>query len=205
MAKVAVIAAPGCEEGETLTIVDMIRRAEIPCEMVGLEAEEVAGTHHIAMRCDTVFDGSLDAYDMVVLPGGYGGSDAMRDNASLIAALQKAAAEGKWVCAMCAAPEALGRAGLLEGKRFTCYPGVKDQIENAGTWVDEAVVTDGNIITGQGPALAYAFAFALVDALGGDSQTVKNRTIYYNVFDVAGGVPSWETEAGRWPAPEGEE
>ena len=61
----------------------MIRRAEIPCEMVGLEAEEVAGTHHIAMRCDTVFDGSLDAYDMVVLPGGYGGSDAMRDNASL--------------------------------------------------------------------------------------------------------------------------
>lgn len=204
MAKVAVIAAPGCEEGETLTIVDMIRRAEIPCEMVGLEAEEVAGTHHIAMRCDTVFDGSLDAYDMVVLPGGYGGSDAMRDNASLIAALQKSAAEGKWVCAICAAPEALGRAGLLEGKRFTCYPGVKDQIENAGTWVDEAVVTDGNIITGQGPAFAYAFAFALVDALGGDSQTVKNRTIYYNVFDVAGGVPSWETEAGRWPAPEGE-
>ena len=204
MAKVAVITAPGCEEGETLTIVDMIRRAEIPCEMVGLEAEEVAGTHHIAMRCDTVFDGSLDAYDMVVLPGGYGGSDAMRDNAPLIAALQKAAAEGKWVCAICAAPEALGRAGLLEGKRFTCYPGVKDQIENAGTWVDEAVVTDGNIITGQGPAFAYAFAFALVDALGGDSQTVKNRTIYYNVFDVAGGVPSWETEAGRWPAPEGE-
>ena len=204
MAKVAVIAAPGCEEGETLTIVDMIRRAEIPCEMVGLEAEEVAGTHHIAMRCDTVFDGSLDAYDMVVLPGGYGGSDAMRDNAPLIAALQKAAAEGKWVCAICAAPEALGRAGLLEGKRFTCYPGVKDQIENAGTWVDEAVVTDGNIITGQGPAFAYAFAFALVDALGGDSQTVKNRTIYYNVFDVAGGVPSWETEAGRWPAPESE-
>jgi len=139
-----------------------------------------------------------------VLPGGYGGSDAMRDNASLITALQKAAAKGKWVCAICAAPEALGRAGLLEGKRFTCYPGVKDQIENAGMWVDEAVVTDGNIITGQGPAFAYAFAFALVDALGGDSQTVKNRTIYYNVFDVAGGIPSWETEAGRWPAPEGE-
>lgn len=204
MAKVAVIVAPGCEEGETLTIVDMLRRAEIDCEMVGLEAEEVAGTHHIAMRCDTVFDGSLDAYDMVVLPGGYGGSDAMRDNEALIAALQKAATEGKWVCAICAAPEALGRAGLLEGKRFTCYPGVKDQIENAGTWVDEAVVTDGNIICGQGPAFAYAFAFELVDALGGDSQTVKNRTIYYNAFDVAGGVPSWETEAGRWPAPEGE-
>lgn len=204
MAKVAVIFAQGCEEGEALTIVDMIRRAEIACDIVGLDTDEIRGTHGVAMRCDTVFDGSLDDYDMVVLPGGYGGSDAMRDHEGLIAALQKAAAKGVWVCAICAAPEALGRAGLLKGKRFTCYPGVKDQIENGGTWIDEAVVVDDNIITGQGPALAYAFAFALIDALGGDSQTVKNRTIYYNVFDVAGGVPSWETEAGRWPAPEGE-
>ena len=204
MAKVAVIFAQGCEEGEALTIVDMMRRAEIECDMVGLDAAEVAGTHHIAMRCDKVFDGSLEGYDMVVLPGGYGGSDAMRDHKGLIAELQRAATEGTWICAICAAPEALGRAGLLEGKRYTCYPGVKDQIENAGIWVDEAVVQDGSIITGQGPAFAYTFAFALIDALGGDSQTVKNRTIYYNVFDVAGGVPSWETEAGRWPAPEGQ-
>ena len=203
MAKVALITAPGCEEGETLTIVDMLRRAEIDCDMVGLGAQEIAGTHHIAMRCDTVFDGSLDAYDMVVLPGGYGGSDAMRDSDELIAALRAADERGAWICAICAAPEALGRAGLLEGKRFTCYPGVKDQIENPGTWVDAPVVHEGKLITGQGPAFTYAFAFALVDALGGDSQTVKNRTIYYNVFDVEGGVPSWETEAGRWPAPEG--
>ena len=203
MAKVALIAAPGCEEGETLTIVDMLRRAEIDCDMVGLGAQEIAGTHHITMRCDTVFDGSLDAYDMVVLPGGYGGSDAMRDSDELIASLRAADERGAWVCAICAAPQALGRAGLLKGKHFTCYPGVKDQIENPGTWVDAPVVQEGNIITGQGPAFAYAFAFALIDALDGDSQTVKNRTIYYNVFDVAGGVPSWETGAGAWPAPEG--
>jgi len=203
MAKVALITAPGCEEGETLTIVDVLRRAEITCDMVGLGAQEIAGTHGIAMRCDTVFDGSLDAYDMVVLPGGYGGSDAMRDNDELVAALQAANERGAWVCAICAAPEALGRAGLLEGRQFTCYPGVRDQIENPGTWVDAPVVRDGNLICGQGPAFAYAFAFALVDALGGDCETVKNRMVYYNAFDVAGGVPSWETEAGRWPAPEG--
>ena len=203
MAKVALIAAPGCEEGETLTIVDMLRRAEIDCDMVGLGAQEIAGTHHITMRCDAVFDGSLDAYDMVVLPGGYGGSDAMRDSDELIASLRAADERGAWVCAICAAPQALGRAGLLEGKHFTCYPGVKDQIENPGTWVDAPVVQEGNIITGQGPAFAYAFAFALVDALAGDSPTAKNRTIYYNVFDVAGGVPSCEPEAGAWPAPEG--
>ena len=75
--------------------------------------------------------------------------------------------------------------------------------ESEGHKHDESCYDEeGNLICGQGPAFAYAFAFALVDALGGDSQTVKNRTIYYNVFDVPGGVPSWETEAGRWPAPE---
>ena len=204
MAKVALITAPGCEEGETLTIVDVLRRAEIACDMVGLGAQEIAGTHHIAMRCDTVFDGSLDSYDMVVLPGGYGGSDAMRDSQELIAALRAASERGAWICAICAAPEVLGRAGLLAGKQFTCYPGVKDQIENPGTWVDAPVVTDGTLITGQGPAFAYAFAYALVDALGFDAETVKKRMVYYNAFDVEGGEPSWDTEAGRWPAPEGE-
>lgn len=204
MTKVAVITAQGCEEGETLTIVDILRRAEVPCEMVGLGEKDVSGTHHVTMRCDTVFDGSLDAYDMVVLPGGYGGSDAMRDCDELLAALRAADERGAWICAICAAPEALGRAGLLEGKRFTCYPGVKDQIENPGTWVDAPVVTDGRLITGQGPAFAYAFAYALVDALGYDALTVQNRMVYFNAFDVEGGVPSWETEAGRWPAPEGE-
>ncbi len=127
-----------------------------------------------------------------------------RDAEELVTALRLADDRGAWICAICAAPEALGRAGLLEGKRFTCYPGVKDQIENPGTWVDAPVVQDGNIITGQGPAFAYAFAYALVDVLGYDALTVQNRMIYFNAFDVEGGVPSWETEAGRWPAPEGE-
>ena len=204
MAKVALITAPGCEEGETLTIVDILRRAEIECSMVGLGSREIAGTHHITMRCDAVFDGTLDGYDMVVLPGGYGGTDAMRDNDDLLAALRQANDRGAWICAICAAPEVLGKAGLLEGRRFTCYPGVRDDIENPGTWVDAPVVQDGNLVCGQGPAFAYAFAYALVDALGGDSKTVKNRMVYYNAFDVEGGTPSWRTDAGRWPVPEGQ-
>ncbi|MBR3312695.1 MAG: DJ-1/PfpI family protein [Atopobiaceae bacterium] len=203
MTKVAVIAARGCEEGETLTIVDIFRRAEVDCDLVGLGSREIAGTHRITFRCDTQFDGSLDAYDMVVLPGGYGGTDAMLESDELIDALQAADAAGKWVCAICAAPEVLGRAGLLVGKNYTCYPGVVSKVENPGTWVDAPVVTDGTTVTGQGPAFAYAFAYDLVALLGADAEAVKNRMIYYNAFDVEGGVPSWETEAGRWPAPEG--
>jgi 4-methyl-5(b-hydroxyethyl)-thiazole monophosphate biosynthesis len=203
MTKVAVIAARGCEEGETLTIVDIFRRAEVPCELVGLDAPEVSGTHRISFRCDAVFDGSLDAYDMVVLPGGYGGTDSMLRCAELISALKDIAVRGAWVCAICAAPEVLGRAGLLEGRSYTCYPGVVGKVENAGTWVDAPVVRDGNIVTGQGPAFAYAFAYDLLDVLGMDAEVVKNRMIYYNAFAVEGGVPSWDTEAGRWPLAEG--
>lgn len=192
MAKVAVIVAPGCEEGETLTIVDILRRAEIDCSMVGLGCKDVAGTHGIVMRVDEVFEGTLDDYGMVVLPGGYGGTDAMREHEGLVDALRAMDARGAWVCAICAAPEVLGRAGLLVGKRYTCYPGVVDEVENPGEWVDAPVVTEGNMMTGQGPAFAYAFAYALVDALGVDSEAVKQRMVYYNAFDVEGGVPSWQ-------------
>ncbi len=192
MAKVAVIVAPGCEEGETLTIVDILRRAQIDCGMVGLDELDVAGTHGIVMRTNEVFAGTLDAYDMVVLPGGYGGTDAMREHEGLVQALRAMDARGAWVCAICAAPEVLGRAGLLAGKRYTCYPGVVDKVENPGTWVDAPVVTEGKMLTGQGPAFVYAFAYALVDALGGDSETVKQRMVYYNAFNVEGGAPSWQ-------------
>ncbi|MDI9590878.1 MAG: DJ-1/PfpI family protein [Acidobacteriota bacterium] len=187
MARVAVMIAPGFEEGEGLAIVDIFRRAEIECDMVGLEGSEVAGGHEIVVRTDVVFDGSLDAYDMVVLPGGYGGADAMRADDRLQAALRTMDAEGRLVCAICAAPIALDRAGILAGRRFTCYPETAPKIEDASaTWVDEVVVRDGNLITSQGPATAYAFAYALVDALGVDSEPVKQRMVYYNAFDVRG-------------------
>ena len=201
MAKVAVIIAPGFEEGEGLALVDVFRRAEIECDMVGLRSAEVAGGHEIVVRTDAVFDGSLTSYDMVVLPGGYGGADAMRDDDRFQEALREMDAAGKWVCAICAAPIALDRAGILSGRRFTCYPGTVSKIEDeTAQWVDEVVVRDGNLITSQGPATAYVFAYALVDALGVDSEPVKQRMVYYNAFDVDGGTPSWELLQGAWPS-----
>ena len=187
MKRVAVITASGCEEGETLAVVDILRRAEIACDMVGLLEQDVTGAHDITMRTDKVFSGSLEGYDMVVLPGGYGGAEAMRDHDGLLAAIRDMDAQGKWVAAICAAPIALGRAGLLEGRNFTCYPTTAPKVERPGTWVDQIVVEDGNLLTSQGPGTAYAFAYALVDALGVDSEPVKQRMVYYNAFDVKGG------------------
>ncbi len=183
MVKAAVIFADGCEEGEALTIVDIFRRAELACDMVGLTSDVITGAHNVVMKADKVLGPDLKDYDMVILPGGYGGAAAMRDSDELIGYLQEMDKAGRKIAAMCAAPIALERAGLLEGRKFTCYPSTGKTI-TSGTRLDDKVVVDGNLITSQGPATAYAFAYKCVDELGGDSLTVKKRMVYFNAFDV---------------------
>lgn len=186
MKKAALIIAEGFEESEALTIADILRRAEIPCDLMGLVQEEVTGAHDITVRCDTVLSNALADYDMVILPGGYGGSDNMRNSADLIRILQQMDADGKYVCAMCAAPIVLERAGLLEGRNYTAYVGYGSKIRQ-GNYLEDIVVCDGNMITSRGPATVYAFAYALVDALGGDSMAVKKRMVYFNAFGAEEG------------------
>ncbi|MBS4770859.1 DJ-1/PfpI family protein [Carnobacteriaceae bacterium zg-ZUI240] len=186
MVKVAVLVAPGFEEGETLTIVDIIRRANIECKLVGTD-EIVTGAHDITVKCDAVLHSDISKeYDMVVLPGGRPGADNLRDNDLVIKAIKEMDASGKWVAAMCAAPIALERAGILENREFTAYVGYQDVIK-AGQFKEDIVVVDKNLVTSRGPATAYAFAYALVDVLGGDSIAVKKRMVYTNAFDVEEG------------------
>lgn len=181
--KTAVLFAPGCEEGEALTIVDIFRRAELACDALGLETREVAGANGVTVRCDAVFDGSLDAYDLVVLPGGYGGVDALRSNQALLAQIRTVLASGRTLAAICAAPLVLEAAGMLEGRRFTCYPTVAPQIAH-GTFLEEVVVEDGNLITSSGPATAWEFAYRLVELMGGDAEAVRSRMVWRNAFDT---------------------
>ena len=181
MTKVAVILANGFEEIEALTVVDVLRRANITCHMVGFE-DTVTGSHAIQVQADRVFNGDLSDYDMIVLPGGMPGSAHLRDNESLISELQKFNQDGKKLAAICAAPIALNRAGLLEGRNFTCYDGVQEQIAD-GHYHKETVVVDGNIITSRGPATALAFAYHLVDTLGGDAESLRNGMLYTDVFE----------------------
>ena len=177
MPKVAVMLAPGFEECEALLTVDILRRAEIACDTLGLLAGEVPSARKIGVLADKLFEGTLEGYDAVVMPGGYGGATAMRDSDSFLEAVKALSARGDLVAAICAAPIGLDRAGLLEGKRFTCYPGVAPEIAT-GTWVDEIVVRDGNLLTSQGPASTFAFAYALVEALGGDAEPLRESMLY---------------------------
>ncbi|QRR98372.1 DJ-1/PfpI family protein [Streptococcus anginosus] len=180
MTKVAVMLANGFEEIEALTVVDVLRRAGILCDMIGFE-KAVTGSHGISVQADKVWAGKLEDYDLVVLPGGMPGATNLRDDDHLMSALQKMQEEGKWIAAICAAPIALNRAGILKDKQFTCYDGIESDIDS-GIYIKQTVVVDGKVITSRGPATALAFAYELVHQLGGDSEQLATAMLYNDVY-----------------------
>lgn len=176
MSKAAIVLAPGFEEIEALTTVDILRRASITCDIVGFD-KEVKGAHDIAVKADKVLNDSLSAYDLIILPGGMPGAANLRDNETVIRSLQTLHNEGRPVAAICAAPIVLERAGLLEGKAFTCFPGAEDDIES-GEHHDAVVMVDDNIITSRGPATAFEFGYTLVELLNGNAEELKEAMQY---------------------------
>jgi 4-methyl-5(b-hydroxyethyl)-thiazole monophosphate biosynthesis len=171
MAKVLVPLAQGCEELEAVTIIDILRRAGIEVVSAGLAAGPVRASRGTVLLPDTTLDEvQQQPFDLVVLPGGMPGSEHLKNDARIIALLQRTAAAGKPVAAICAAPMALHAAGLLEGKRATSYPGVLDQLPGTHRYCADAVVADHGVITSRGPGTAMDFALALVELLTGKAR-----------------------------------
>ncbi len=169
MVSVLIPLAQGCEELEAVTIIDLLRRAQFDVTTAGLESQPLAikASRGTTLLPDTSLDEALKTnYDMLVLPGGLPGADHLNDDPRIIRLIQQMAADGKYTCAVCAAPRALANAGVLQDKRATSYPGTLDQMKIPGmTYTGEAVTIDGKIITGRGPGVAIDFALALIEAL----------------------------------------
>lgn len=181
MKKIAVLVAPGFEEGETLTIVDILRRAGFQCKTFGFE-KEVEGAHSIVIVCDEVLSDEVVNYDMVVLPGGRPGADNLAASEEVMKILKTMDQNpNQYVCAMCAAPRALQNAGLLKNRNYTAFTGYGDILPD-GNYKEDIVVQDGHMITSRAPGTTYAFAYYLVDVLGGDSEKIKQRMAYYDAF-----------------------
>lgn len=183
MTKVAVVFADGCEEVEGLSVVDVLRRLNIECDMVGLDKKEIHGDHNILITCDKVVDDSLLDYDLVAFPGGKTGAENLRDNKQLADLTIKRHKEGKWDAAMCAAPIALSRYGILKDTNYTCYPGFEDVIKDecpTGKFSSKITVTDTKqkVITSRAPATAWAYAYAIAEALGYDTSELKKGMLY---------------------------
>ena len=183
MPRIALLLAEGFEEGEALTVADILRRAGMEADLVSIAGENVRGGHDIEVVADTLLPDSLLDYDMVVLPGGLPGATNLRDDDRVITAVREMYDHGRWITSICAAAMVLGKVGVLDGHEWTSYPGYEAKIETTGSFSERLVVRDGTVITSRGPASAYAFGYALVDALGGDSAAVKSRMVYRNAFD----------------------
>lgn len=183
MTKVAVMFAPGCEEVEGLTVVDVLRRLGVETKMVGLEGKEVLGAHDIKLICDEVMGDQLLDYDLVAFPGGMGGAAKLRDSKELKKLMVQRNQQGKWDAAMCAAPIALARYGLLDNRDFTCFPGINEQIQQevpTARFHEDITVVDeeGKILTSRGPATALAYAFKIAEVLGVDTKQIKHDMLY---------------------------
>ncbi len=183
---VAVFLAPGCEEIEALTVVDILYRASIPCETVAVaESREVTSSHKVTMVADkTIAQADLDSYDMLVLPGGIPGTPNLHACAPLIEAVRAFAAAGRPVSAICAAPSILAKEGLLKGRRATSNPGFQGVLAECGAEVfaNKPVVVDDNFITSQGMGTAIDFALEIVRRYKGDAEVerLKTAVVYWD-------------------------
>lgn len=165
---VAVLLAEGFEELEALSPVDILRREGIEVKTVGITGREVRGAHGITMVADITADEvKPDELTAVIFPGGMPGSlnlDASPYSDMFIEAVLE---NGGRIAAICAAPLVLGRRGLLEGRRATCFPGFESELVGA-TATGEAVVTDGNITTARDFRAAVMFGDELARLLKAD-------------------------------------
>ncbi|AKA70349.1 DJ-1 family glyoxalase III [Clostridium scatologenes] len=168
MKKAIVLLAKGFEEVEALTVVDVLRRGGVHCITCSIDGEEeVLGSHSIHVKANNLLEKvDVNKYDAVVIPGGMPGASNLRDSEKVIELVKKFNKENKIVAAICAGPIVLGRAGVLDGKKGTSYPGFEEQLGEV-VYSEDMVVQDGNIITSRGPATAIYFAFKILESLEG--------------------------------------
>jgi 4-methyl-5(b-hydroxyethyl)-thiazole monophosphate biosynthesis len=173
MKKIMMFFADGFEEIEAVTPIDVFRRLGINVTLVGLnESGFATGAHQIVIKMDCTLEqieiDDVKNYDAVMLPGGLPGSEILRDNDKIIEIFKEAAVKEKLTCAICAAPIALQRAGLLDGKKFTCYPSFEEKCN--GNYTNELATQDGMVITGKGVGGAFAYAKQVAIALGYEQE-----------------------------------
>lgn len=172
MARVLIPLAQGCEELEAVTVIDLLRRAEIEVVTAGLEPGQVRCSRGTVLVPDIVLNAAMDEdFDMIVLPGGLPGANHLDADDRIHRLLARHHAEDRYAAAICAAPKVLANAGLLDGKSATGYPGILSMEDFPEIdLLNVPVVVDGKAITSRGPGTAMDFALQLIESLVGKSK-----------------------------------
>ncbi len=195
MSKIAVFLAPGFEEIEALTVVDLCRRVGIEVTMAAVAdnmAEEagadgndtagvlVTGSHGISVRTDAILEAvDFDSLDMLVLPGGMPGTKNLEACETLMAQLDVFYKSGKNIAAICAAPSIFGHRGYLNGRKACAYPGFEGHLTGADVTGNPVEVSD-HVITSRGLGTAIPFALAIVEHFCGKerAQELAKGVVY---------------------------
>lgn len=182
MAQSYIFLAPGYEEVEMLTVVDMVRRAKLDIDMVSItDQREVTSSHNVTVVADKLFsEVDFSTAQMLILPGGMPGTTNLRAYEPLCKQLQAFAADDdKWVAAVCAAPTVLGDLGILDGRKATCYPSFADKLI-CGEYLEQPVVRDGHVITSRGMGTCIEFAGEIITALkdATTAEQIKTAIVY---------------------------
>ena len=159
-----VLLADGFEEIEGLAVVDILRRAGLQVQTVGVTGKTVVGSHQMPILTDVSIEETADDCQVLVLPGGMPGTKNLEESDAVQNLLDRVSERNGLIAAICAAPSVLGHRHMLEGKTATCYPGFEKDLYGANVTAN-LVEHDGNIITGKGPGAAIPFALELVRTL----------------------------------------
>tara|TARA_B100000315_G_scaffold23329_1_gene20200 strand:- start:410 stop:961 length:552 start_codon:yes stop_codon:yes gene_type:complete len=171
MKRVLVPIAPGFEEIETITVIDILRRANIEVVSAGTEPGEITGSRDVKIVPDALLKNVVndENFDMIVLPGGLEGTTNLKKDKYVREIIQRMYQQGKYTSAICAAPTVLSAIGITIGKNVTSHPSVKEALQ-CQSYSEERVVVDGQIITSRSPGTAMEFAMKLVEILVGKDK-----------------------------------
>ena len=168
MKKAVIILAEGFEEIEAFSTIDVLRRAQIECDMCSLNESKdncVIGSHGIIVKTGKhLSDVNCKDYDCIVLPGGMKGTANLKKSSGVLALLSKFNENKKLIAAICAAPSVLAEAGIIKHKKVTSYPGFEKELKDR-IYCEEIVMQDGNIITARGAAASLYFAYKIAENL----------------------------------------
>lgn len=166
-----VFLAEGFEEIEAVTPIDILRRAGVTVYTVGVGGKVIAGAHGIPVTADLDGEGFVlpQQADMVVLPGGGGGTENLKKSPLIETVLRQAAERDIYITAICAAPTVLHKYGLLTGKRVTAFPSVQASLTGSEV-TGSGVEVDGKIVTARAAGVALQFGHVLAGLLVGKEK-----------------------------------